>query len=227
MTKLIATSWDDGLESDKRLLDILDQAMVRASFALSPGRYIECSIPNDVRDVEKYGMLISSSDMQMYLGHDICNHTGTHREMNASDIQCNFEIWLGKIILEDVFEREVPGIVWPYGVFNDECMKYARSIGHTFGRTTPAANRHWQPGSYSNWNIVPTHWRTPIKTILESPHTHLALYGHTYELRNEDDWAHLTDLYYVLSDDSRCELVTLNELSKDISTHARNQFLRL
>ena len=63
---LIATSWDDGLESDRRLLSILDRYSVRSSFALSPARHRAKAIPNDVRDVDKYGMLIPISELNRY-----------------------------------------------------------------------------------------------------------------------------------------------------------------
>ena len=215
MTRLVATSWDDGLESDKRLLDILFNQNIRSSFAITPARHENLPVPNDVRS-KRYGQLMRLNDMHLYRGHDICNHTANHHEMKLSDKKWQHEIFEGKVRLESMYLKPILGMVWPYGVSEVTHCRYAAKLGHTYGRTTPAPHRPWALKSYSRWNIVPVHWKTPIEKILESEHTHLALCGHTYEMRKESDWSYVTELYQALNSDPGCKLVTLTELASSI-----------
>ena len=222
----VATSWDDGLETDKRLLAILERHGVEASFAISPGRHREGLVPNDVRDVDRYGMLVRSSDLSMYCEHDVCNHTLTHLEMRIESVsRWHQDIVEGKAQLEDLYARSVTGIVWPYGVSTPLSRTIAKQNGHDFGRTTPG--RPWSPAGYRRWDIVPVSWRTPIESLLGTDHTCIALSGHTYELKTEADWLYLDKLYRTLSGDPNCRLVTLTELAKDIARHESDPCLQL
>jgi hypothetical protein len=123
------------------------------------------------------------------------------------------------LMLEDRYQTSILGMVWPYGVSEVVHCQYAAKLGHTFGRTTSAPHRLWSSGSYSCWNIVPMHWKIPIENILESEHTHLALCGHTYEMRKESDWDYVVELYRTLNSDPGCQLVTLTELASSINDY--------
>lgn len=211
---LIATSWDDGLENDRRLLAILEKYNVRSSFALSPSRYQDAPVPNDVRDKDAYGMLIAKSDLRLYRSHDICSHTAAHREQPLlTEEQNRFDIYQGKRQLEDFFERPVPGIVWPYGYNTPATVRIARQLGHSYGRTTPSPRRRW---NYQRWNVVPWSWRTSLEDLLKCNFRCMALSGHTYELHTEADWEIVERFYREATQDSRCRLVTLTELVQSL-----------
>jgi len=211
---LIATSWDDGLESDRRLLSILDRYSVRSSFALSPARHRATAVPNDVRDIDKYGMLMPISELNRYQEHDVCSHTWEHREQTKlEELQLRFDLYNGKIQLEDIFKKPIVGVVWPYGCSNSTTILQAQQLGYEYGRVTPDKQRIWQ---YQKWDIVPQFWHTPLEDLLKCDFRCLALSGHTYELRNEKDWECVEQFYREASQDSRCSLVTLTELAQTL-----------
>jgi peptidoglycan/xylan/chitin deacetylase (PgdA/CDA1 family) len=211
---LIATSWDDGLESDRRLLSILDRYNVRSSFALSPARHRATAIPNDVRDTNKYGMLLPVAELNMYQEHDVVSHTVEHREQTKLDeLQLRLDLYNGKIQLEDIFKKPIVGIVWPYGCSNSNTILHAQQLGYDYGRVTPAKHRSWH---YQKWDIVPWSWHTPLEDLLKYDFRCLALSGHTYEFRNENDWEYVERFYRDASRDSRCNLVTLTELAQTL-----------
>lgn len=164
-------------------------------------------------------------DLKLYAEHDVCNHTLSHHEMLMGDDYWKQEIREGKARLEDMYGRPIPGMIWPYGVSNPITCVFAKNLGHEFGRTTQAAHRVWVEGYYCRWDIVPFHWKTPFEVILNSSHTHLALCGHTYELQSEDDWLYLDELYRILSSDPGCQLVTLDQLAKEIAKYESHSCL--
>jgi hypothetical protein len=236
---LIATSWDDGLESDCRLIDILEKYGVRSSFAITPLRHTSVCVLNDARDV-KYGFLMPKSGLHVYQGHEVCNHTAHHCEVGTvPPAEYRREIREGKEALETIFCRPIPGIVWPYGVTSAAAITLALRAGHTYGRLT------WNPAtSYSElWSlgdgndvlstrvgyrnrggtrggirkyisIVPRHWRTELSELLDSGLSEVALSGHTYEFTSESDWDWIDRFYRTAAEDDRCQLVTLSELAE-------------
>jgi peptidoglycan/xylan/chitin deacetylase (PgdA/CDA1 family) len=208
---LIATSWDDGLESDRRLLELLEKYQVRASFALSSQRYQQVRIPNDIRDPEKYGWLMPASELGLYRPHDICSHTTKHREQTLlSEAEVYSDLHQSKTQLAELFQQEIAGIVWPYGCSSNTTRKIAEWIGYLYGRTTP--NPLTLPWNLDFWDVVPLSWRTELSTLIDLAFPYVVLSGHTYELRREVDWEYLERFYRDASQDSRCRLVTMTEL---------------
>jgi hypothetical protein len=206
---LIATSWDDGLVSDRPLLDILERHGVRASFAISPGRHSLFKELNDYRDA-KYGWIVPKRDLLMYQDHDICNHTQHHQDLQyASPSDIHRPIYDGKAMLESLYCRRIDGIVWPYGVYNNNCITAAKASQHAYGRGT---NDEWP----HHFNVTPVYnWKTfELHELLESKLRGVVLYGHTYELESSEQWEWLDRFYRDASADDRCQLVTLGEYAE-------------
>lgn len=211
----VATSWDDGLTSDRRLLTILERWGVRATFALAPQRHSLTVQPNDHRFPGRYGQLLPQSELIIYRDQDICSHTAHHVDASLCESnQLRMELHDSKAWLEDRFQREVPGIIWPYGVSTPQAIATAQACGYRYGRTTPAPERKW---AGQKWDIVPFSWQTSLAELLEYPHRCVALSGHTYEFRTEADWDYVGRFYREASQTSRCQLVTLSELAEILS----------
>lgn len=218
---LIATSWDDGLASDLRLVEILKKYNATATFGLNPGLYSETRILNDNRHI-KYGYKITKSELHHFMDYDIWNHTDTHKEMNViSRQQMLDELRDGKKKLEDIFQRNIDGIIWPYGSYTNESIDAALETGHRYGRATPIFGAF----EISRWATIPLHWRTWQIGI---DYSHIVISGHTYEMVTEDDWLLVDELYRTITNNSNYKLVTLTELmesclTKSISIHSRPQ----
>lgn len=209
---LIATSWDDGLVSDRSLLDILERHGVRASFAISPARHQAIEVLNDERD-KKYGWLVPESDLRLYQEHEVCNHTANHVESGTvSDVDMFTELHQGKIMLEDIYCRGVEGLIWPYGVCSPGSISLAKTTRHTYGRLTHLPKA--QP--INSFNLSPVvHWKAyTVGELIDSGMPGVVLCGHTYELTDPNDWVWLDRFYREAAEDDRCQLVTLGEYAE-------------
>lgn len=210
---LIATSWDDGLVSDRPLLDILEKHSVRASFAIAPGKHSPHTKElNDHRDA-KYGWVVPKSDLLMYQDHEICNHTQSHADLQyASPSDIHRPIYDGKVMLESLYCRRIDGIVWPYGVYNNNCITAAQASQHVYGRGT---NDEWP----HRFNVTPVYsWKRfvdRLPELIENKLSSVVLYGHTYELESVEQWESLDRFYRDASADDRCRLVTLGEYAEE------------
>jgi hypothetical protein len=209
----IAISWDDGLVSDFPLMKILEKYSAPASFSLCFD-YHDVNKLNDHR-YHKYGERVRKSDLIVYNDYDICNHTFSHTQLDAiSYDEACLDIKRGKDGLENLFERQIDGIVYPYGLATDALREFARKIGHTYGRTTPSINK---TPTASLWDLVPNGtWQSDLDLILAANPKFILLSGHSYELKTKRHWDLIDELYCTLATSSEFELVTMSELAKRI-----------
>ena len=213
----IAISWDDGLVSDFPLMKILEKYSAPASFSLCFDYHDDNKLNDHKDDVEagchKYGERVRKSDLIAYNNYDICSHTFSHTRLDtiSYDEAC-LNIKRGKDGLENLFERQIDGIVYPYGLATDALREFARKIGHTYGRSTLSIN---STPTASLWDLVPNGtWQSDLDLILATSPKFILLSGHSYELKTKRHWDLVDELYYTLTTSPKFELVTMSELAK-------------
>ena len=211
---LVATSWDDGLVTDFQLMKILEKYSATASFALNLGMHENEPSLNDKRYIE-YGYRVGKKDLLAYEPFDICNHTFIHTQMDTTKQKAGrTSIRLGKERLEELFERVIAGIVWPFGISTEDTRDFAKNIGHVYGRTTP-----FKPPNTELWDMIPISWRADPENIIKSDPLFVLFSGHTYEMQSQMCWDQVDEFYRILSTDPRCELISMTELAMKI--HAK------
>ncbi len=216
---LIATVWDDGLVTDLQLLDVLKQHNVRASFAISPGEHRAVPTLNDKRS-ERYGYRMAKSDLHRLGEHDICNHTLNHREMTCrSRSVLAAQIQLARRALQQEFDQDILGFVYPYGVRTEVAEQEVAIAGHLYSRITSTAEsfpevfqtRHVT--GYPRLTLRPqTKWFQNIAPALHNDQFVL-LYGHSYEI---DNWDQVDQLYAYLKTVPDSRICTMTEMAAAI-----------
>jgi peptidoglycan/xylan/chitin deacetylase (PgdA/CDA1 family) len=202
----IATSWDDGLVTDLKLIEILQKYNANCSFGINSRLHSNIKTSNDYRD-KKYGVKLTKSELSHYGPYDIWNHTATHQQVDKlSNNEIEYELETGKKDLENLFGKEVDGIIWPYGVYTINAVEIAKRTGHKYSRTTPGNKARIDKSC-----IVPVYWYTNINSLLTFEY--ISLSGHTYEI-DEVGWAYVDKLYEILTSDKRFVLVTLTEMAQ-------------
>ncbi|CCC81995.1 polysaccharide deacetylase family protein [Thermoproteus tenax] len=75
------------------------------------------------------------------MGHEIGSHTVSHRDLTELSIEeVEREVSESKRKLEEVAKREVGGIAYPYGSFNDVVVEVVKRY-YAYGRTMGRVNR--------------------------------------------------------------------------------------
>jgi len=129
MSRLAASSFDDGYLEYVRDARLLSKLGVKASFYITThlksweGRTLLAKKPALIAEIAE-------------LGHEIGSHTCTHRDLRR--LQSNdllYELKHSKIFLEDVIGREILGIAYPWGFYNSKVLSVV-SRYYGYGRTT-------------------------------------------------------------------------------------------
>lgn len=129
MQLIIAISFDDCYLDHVGIARLLLSQGIKATF------YITTNLRKWVRGTTlatKPEAIAEIADM----GHEIGSHTCTHRDLTILSIdEIEYELKFSKKFLEDVTGREVLGIAYPWGRFDNRVLMVARKY-YEYGRTT-------------------------------------------------------------------------------------------
>ena len=192
----VVQCWDDGVEDDIRLAEILRRHGARASFNLNPGlhgvaRGQAWSYRNGLKQVRK---LAQAELVEVYAGFTIANHSLTHPHATRIPL----ERWRSEVIdararLQDWFGQPVDGFVYPYGDFDAATAEVVREAGHLYARATgsatpclPVADKMvLRPDCHA---MAEDFW-TRYEQAKASPAGVFYFWGHSYELVTGEQWA--------------------------------------
>ena len=208
-----ATMWDDALASDLKLIEILNHLDVTANFAISPGKHGKLRKSNDSRG--NFGENVSIGELKEFINFEISNHTMNHVELTSvSQETMQKEIIDGQKFLEDFFGRKINGFCFPYGQHNEGIISFLKKQNYYYARTT--LNKE----STDSFLIHPTaRWNhNEVERIVDyakKTNHNLVFWGHTYEFRSKADWDKVKNLYLLLKNDPRIEIVSFEKMMEE------------
>jgi peptidoglycan/xylan/chitin deacetylase (PgdA/CDA1 family) len=195
----IATVWDDGLETDLKLIELLQKYNLKSSFAISYNTHKNHRVLNDYRH-SKYGKKVEISELKHFAPFEILNHSANHFDLAKTDYnRTQTEIVDGRKMLEDAFGRHITGFCYPYGCFNSHCEKILIDSGHILARTTLSPYFKVQNPLFLH---PTTRWNHPnllnlIESGIAEKWEYIIIWGHSYEF---DNWQQVEDMCKLLSD---------------------------
>lgn len=214
----VVQCWDDGVNDDIRLIEILRKHGAKASFNLNPATH------GDVRQgdhSEKWGKAIQrlarSELNEVYAGFTIANHSMTHPWPTRIALDdWRREVVDSRKILQDWFQQPILGFVYPFGDCDAATADIVREAGHVYARTTknatpclPVKDPMLLPSDchFSNdrfWDLYAKAKASDAKVFY--------FWGHSYELCTEEEWAAFDNKIARISADPDCEWADLPEL---------------
>ena len=150
-TKALTFSYDDGVEQDRQLVEILNRYGMKCTFNLNTG----IQTADNTFDIE--GTMIKRMNQEgmneLYAGHEIAMHGLTHAGIyyNIDQIQKKYEASEVPAKIKELFDTEYQqnaadierlygaypvGMAYPYGDCEDRLVEYLRDMGVSYGRTT-------------------------------------------------------------------------------------------
>lgn len=198
--KVLTLSYDDGVEQDIRMVDILRKAGIKCTFNINAG----CFFPEDgVHPVGKIHRRMTATQCKELYTEDVCevavhgyNHTFLPN-MDSATICC--EIIDDRRDLEALFGKQIHGMAYPYGRTDDTVCKVLELCGIYYARTVVSTEKFTIPATKAEWLRLPAtcHHKNPklkelCDTFLESAPRQqpemFYLWGHTYEFDEKDNW---------------------------------------
>ena len=195
--RALTLSYDDGVEQDIRLMEILDRHGIKATFNLNSGVYAREGKVYEAGTIHR--RLSESAVTKVYSNpnHEVAVHSLTHPHLEVmSPAAIAYETIKDRENLEAQFGTIVRGMAYPFGTFNDTVVEALKSCGIVYARTTVSTEKFSLP---SDWLRLPAtcHHKNPqLMTLAESFVTKKVrdnpilfyLWGHSYEFEADDNW---------------------------------------
>jgi len=195
--RALTLSYDDGVQQDKELMEILNRHGLKCTFNISSGLYAEEGTVYDEGRIHR--RMTKSEALALYTdsGHEIAVHGLTHPWLEKLPLPvCVREIIEDRENLEAEYGGTVRGMAYPYGTYNDDVVSVLRNCGICYSRTVHSTERFDIP---TDWLRLPAtcHHDNPrlmelAKNFLENPSWGAPwmfyLWGHSYEFEARNNW---------------------------------------
>lgn len=209
--KAFTVSYDDGIESDIPLVQMLRDRGMKGTFNISSRLYApeEHTYPAGTT----HRKLKLSARTAAYEGMEVAIHGATHPFLEQlPGALCVQEILEDRIGLEKEFGCVVRGMAYPFGSWSADVLETLRLCGVSYARTTRATHRFFLP---QDWLLLdPTCHHddpalfelaeqfltgTPNQTSNHAPWM-FYVWGHTYEFEQKNNWDRMEQLLELVKD---------------------------
>ncbi len=193
--KALTLSYDDGVESDKKLLEILNKYNIKCTFNLNSGiqEYSNSWTRNefDIHRMDKDNL------KQVYAGHEIASHGKMHLwPSKIEDEEALKEEFFEDIVsLEDLFDKRIQGLAYSFGDYNDKVVDYLKGLGIKYARTVQSTRSfdlqtdllRFNPTCHHNDTELMNLAKKFVESTPEKPQI-FYLWGHSYEFDTDKNW---------------------------------------
>lgn len=205
--KALTFSFDDGVNDDIRLVELLNRYSLKSTFNLNSGMLSNRRNHWVFKDVKPVRNLYYSEAPNLYEGHEIASHTVNHLEpCEISPITFYNELFLDKTYLQALYKTEIKGMAFPYGRYNDKNIEIVKEIGLTYARTTKSTYSFDFPNELPL--LHPT-CRFNDSRLFEladdfiklnpSANSVFYVWGHSFEFLTEEDWKRFEEFCKIVS----------------------------
>lgn len=153
--KYFAWSFDDGLEQDKKIIEVLKEFGMGATFHLNSGLFGDKTYEGRIGNLGMSEKAAAEFDpttwhllpyvehfripedelCQVYEGFEIASHTRTHANLaKSSDEECRAEILDDVQALSEKFGQKVVGFAYPYGASSRQSRAALQAAGIRYAR---------------------------------------------------------------------------------------------
>ena len=137
--KYFVWSFDDGVVQDRRIVAILREFGLGATFHLNSGLFGAKTFIGHP-PIVPHERLEAAEALELYAGFEIAAHTCTHRDLSQCTAEeCRREIADDVAALSGLFGREITGFAYPYGRGAEESRAALKAAGVRYARTVDTA----------------------------------------------------------------------------------------
>lgn len=205
--KALTFSYDDGIEQDRKLVEIFNKYGMKATLNLNTG------IQTPESNFEIEGVYINRMKQEgleeLYRGHEIATHGLTHAAPTGmTKEQLDKEFLTDMSNIERIYGTYPVGMAYAYGCVDDEVVKYLKSIGIKYGRTVEASHSFEIPKEPLKLKATCHHdddmlFELAEKFLKAEPKENeqmlFYVWGHSYEFDVNNNWDRIEDFCKMMS----------------------------
>ncbi|MBQ8815518.1 MAG: polysaccharide deacetylase family protein [Lachnospiraceae bacterium] len=197
--KALTLSYDDGVEQDIRLIEIMKKHGLKGTFNLNSGLYAPEGKVYPEGAIHR--RMSKSMALELYKdsGMEVAVHGLTHPFLEQLPTNlCTYEIMQDRINLEEDYGTIVRGMAYPFGTYSDDVVASMKQSGIVYSRTVVSTEKFSIP---TDWLRLPAtcHHNNPRLMELAQQFVENAgksnrgpalfyLWGHSYEFDSDDNW---------------------------------------
>ncbi len=196
--KALTLSYDDGVEQDVRLIEIMRKNGIKGTFNINSGEY-----PPEGRKWPQgqiHRRMSLHQSLKVYEGEDIeiavhgTNHPFWDSQPAAAAM---WDIINDRRALEEQFGGIIRGAAYPYGVFSDNITEILRLAGIVYCRTVVSSHNFDMPKDWLRLESTCHHNDEELSALIDEfiadkePQREAKLFylwGHSYEFERDNNW---------------------------------------
>ena len=194
--KALTLSYDDGVEQDIRLIEIMNRHGLKGTFNLSSGLYAADGQAWPKGQVHRRLSRKAALEMYAGCGQEIAVHALYHGDLpHLPPAHALWQVLRDREQLENDFGRIIRGMAYPYGTVSDELAKALEGCGMAYARTVESTHRFDIP---TDWLKLPATCHHDDPQLMQLAQTFVSeqsqrpwlfyLWGHSYEFEAHDNW---------------------------------------
>ncbi len=200
--KALTLSYDDGVEQDIRLIEIMKKNGLKGTFNINSGEYAPEGMVYPEGTIHRRMSRKAAQELYLNSGMEIAVHGLTHPFLEQlSENVCTYEILQDRINLEAEYGTFVRGMAYPFGTYNDSVVDTIKKCGIVYSRTVAETERFDIP---TDWLRLPSTCHHDNPRLMELAHNFVEnagnnapalfyLWGHSYEFEANDNWNVIED----------------------------------
>lgn len=197
--KALTLSYDDGVDTDIKLIEIMKKYGIKGTFNINSGLY---SPEGSVREPDQIHFRLPKSVVEKAYDKSVCEiacHTQEHGflEKLPKEVALD-EVLQDRKNLEKLFNCQVRGLAYPYGTYNNEVIELLKLCGIAYARTVKSTFSFNIPENWLELNPTCHHKAEELNELTEkfiyteqkdivTPYL-FYLWGHSYEFRADNNW---------------------------------------
>ena len=202
LRKALTLSYDDGVEQDIRLIDILDKHGIRCTFNLNSGCWAHEGTVYPAGHIHRRMSKSQVEKLYANPNHEVANHCLTHANLTElSPVDVIREVMEDRLNLEAMFGGVIRGLAYPFGTYSDQVVDALKNTGVAYARTVNSTNSFYIPQDWLRLHPTCHHAAPNLPALCDRFLNDTAnfasllfyLWGHSYEFEAQDNWQVIED----------------------------------
>lgn len=231
--KALTLSYDDGVEQDIRLIELMTKYGIKGTFNINSGLYAPEGTVYPAGQVHR--RLSKQQCTALYSNPlvEVAVHAVTHPFLETLPASLVMqEIVQDRVNLEDQFGTIVRGMAYPYGTYNDTVVQVAEQAGIAYSRTVHSHHRFDVPTDWLRMGATCHHNDAELMTLARrflndtpdrAPYL-FYLWGHSYEFESADNWHVIEEFLQVMGGRQDVWYATNIEIYDYVQAYQRLQY---
>lgn len=200
--KAFTMSYDDGVEQDIKLIEIMNKNGLKGTFNINTGFLSEEEHVYPKGELHRVMSKGKTYELYHNSGHEVAVHMLYHPfAQNRPIANATYQILQDKTNIEEMFGGVIRGSAYPFGITSDEVVDALKACGIVYARLTEPTHSFEIP---QDWlRLKPTchhnHEETMplIEDFIQRKPNHAELFylwGHSYEFERDNNWERIEEI---------------------------------